>query len=338
MYTLFGTKGSGSASAEAALTVAGIEFRSVDAASWDPGPGRDELTRVNPLCQIPTLLLPDGSVLTESAAILIHLGLAHPASGLLPADAAARAQAIRGLVYIAANCYAAIGIIDYPERWCADPDDKTNKRIKAGATQRLHYLWEVFADTYPARPFLGGAHTSARSTCWPRWSRNGRGRASISPPRDRNSARCWRASRTNRAWRRSSRATGRLRPDFLRTVPTKGRHARRNRLLHAVRAGCGQGRRVLWRRVRLDVRPVPRVAPLPPHQQHRAGRRTRQPRPEGRRGASVLSRRRHPQRGGQGARARRQGGEITQSESGLGCLCHDDQGVPFHLWQPAPGF
>jgi len=161
MYTLFGSKGSGSASAEAALTVAGIEFRSVDAASWDPGPGRDELTRVNPLCQIPTLLLPDGSVLTESAAILIHLGLAHPASGLLPADAAARAQTIRGLVYIAANCYAAIGIIDYPERWCADADKETNTRIKAGATQRLHYLWDVFADTFPARPFLGGQRIGA---------------------------------------------------------------------------------------------------------------------------------------------------------------------------------
>ena len=161
MYTLFGSKGSGSASAEAALTVAGVELRSVDAASWDPGPGRDELTRVNPLCQIPTLLLPDGSVLTESAAILIHLGLAHPASGLLPADAAARAQTIRGLVYIAANCYAAIGIIDYPERWCADADKETNTRIKAGATQRLHYLWDVFADTFPARPFLGGQRIGA---------------------------------------------------------------------------------------------------------------------------------------------------------------------------------
>ncbi len=57
--------------------------------------------------------------MTESAAILIHLGLAHPESGLLPADAARRAQVLRGLVYIAANCYAAIGIIDYPERWCA---------------------------------------------------------------------------------------------------------------------------------------------------------------------------------------------------------------------------
>ena len=161
MYTLFGSKGSGSASAEAALTMAGLEFRSVDAASWDAGPGRDELTRVNPLCQIPTLLLPDGSVLTESAAILIHLGLQHPASGLLPADAAARAQTLRGLTYIAANCYAAIGIIDYPERWCAEPDDKTNKRIQAGSRQRLHYLWEVFADTYPARPFLGGQHLGA---------------------------------------------------------------------------------------------------------------------------------------------------------------------------------
>ena len=48
-YTLFGTKGSGSAAAEAALTLAGIDFRSVDAASWEPGPGRDELKRVNPL-------------------------------------------------------------------------------------------------------------------------------------------------------------------------------------------------------------------------------------------------------------------------------------------------
>jgi GST-like protein len=161
MYTLFGTKGSGSAAAEAALTLAAVPFHSVDAASWEPGPGRDELARVNPLCQIPTLKLADGSVLTESAAILIHLGLQHPASGLLPADAAARAQALRGLVYVAANCYAAIGIIDYPERWCADPDEATGKRIRAGATQRLHYLWEVFADTFPARPFLGGQHIGA---------------------------------------------------------------------------------------------------------------------------------------------------------------------------------
>lgn len=161
MYTLFGARGSGSATVEAALTLADIEFRSVNAATWEPGPGLDELTRVNPLGQIPTLQLPDGSVLTESAAILIHLGLQHPASGLLPAGAVERAQALRGLVYIAANCYAAIGIIDYPERWCADADKPTNKRIQAGSRQRLHHLWNVFADTFPARPFLGGGRIGA---------------------------------------------------------------------------------------------------------------------------------------------------------------------------------
>jgi len=155
-YTLFGTKGSGSAIVEAALAFCGLPFRLVDAASWTPGSGRDELARVNPLCQIPTLVLPDGSVLTESAAILIHLGLAHPASSLLPADPARRAQALRGLVYLAANCYAAIGIIDFPARWCADADEATQARIKAGTKARLHELWDLFADQFPATPFLGG--------------------------------------------------------------------------------------------------------------------------------------------------------------------------------------
>lgn len=155
-YTLFGHDGSGSAIAEAALVLCGIDFHHVDAASWEAAPGGDQLARTNPLAQLPTLVLPDGSVMTESAAILIHLGLAHPASGLLPADPARRAQVLRGLVYIAANCYAAIGLIDYPERWCADADADTKARIRAGTRARLHTLWDVFADQFPATPFLTG--------------------------------------------------------------------------------------------------------------------------------------------------------------------------------------
>jgi GST-like protein len=122
MYTLYGMKGSGSAAIEGALEIAAAPWRLVSTASWEPGDSFEDLLRINPLGLVPTLLLPDGSVLTESAAILIHLGDSHPASGLLPSNASARAQSIRGLVYIAAQCYAAIGIIDYPERWVADPD------------------------------------------------------------------------------------------------------------------------------------------------------------------------------------------------------------------------
>ncbi len=156
MLTLYGSKGSGSASVEAALTIAGAAFRVVEAAPWEPGDGLEALKRVNPLAQIPTLVLDDGSVMTESAAILVHLGLAYPHSGLLPADPSRRAQAMRGLVYIPANCYAAIGVIDYPERWCDGASDDDKARIRAGTRARLHHLWNVFADTFPAQPFLTG--------------------------------------------------------------------------------------------------------------------------------------------------------------------------------------
>jgi GST-like protein len=148
MLTLFGSLGSGSAAIEMALAQAGLPCRHVRAATWEPDSALDELGLVNPLRQIPTLLLDDGSVLSESAAILIHLGLEHPASALLPAEPGARAQAIRGLVYIAANCYAAIGVIDHPERWCADIDDSARKRVLRGARQRLHACWVMFADQF----------------------------------------------------------------------------------------------------------------------------------------------------------------------------------------------
>ncbi|MCE4539035.1 glutathione S-transferase [Pelomonas sp. P7] len=148
MLTLYGTKGSGSAAIEAALVRAGFAYTCVDAASWNPGPGRDALLQVNPLGQIPTLVLADGTVMTESAAILIHLGLCAAPGLLLPQEAGARARALRGLVYIAANCYAAISVIDYPERWCEPCDDDMKARIRAGTRARLHEHWRVFADEF----------------------------------------------------------------------------------------------------------------------------------------------------------------------------------------------
>ena len=162
MYTLYGAQGAGSAMVEIALQWTGRAYELVPAASWEPGPGLDALRRVNPLGQIPALVRPDGGVLTESAAILIALGLEHPASGLLPEAPAERAQAIRGLVWIGANCYAAIGIIDYPERWLpAGADTAACEALRAGTRARLHGLWEQFADAFPARPFLGGEQPDA---------------------------------------------------------------------------------------------------------------------------------------------------------------------------------
>jgi len=165
---LYGSKGSGSAAIEAALGLAHLPYRVVETATWERNTAYDDLLKANPLGQVPTLVLPDGTAVSESAAILIHLGLAHPASGLLPTDAAERARALRGLVFVAANCYAAIGVIDYPERWIgeipakrpagADPsdDEATKERVRAGARARLHAYWSMFADVFGREPYLNG--------------------------------------------------------------------------------------------------------------------------------------------------------------------------------------
>ena len=65
MYTLYGFKGSGSAAIEMALELAEVPFKTVDAASWEQSSSIQELETLNPLKQIPTLVLPDGSIYAE---------------------------------------------------------------------------------------------------------------------------------------------------------------------------------------------------------------------------------------------------------------------------------
>jgi len=163
MYTLYGKLGSGVASVHAALEIVGAPYRLIETSSWEPNAAFQDLLKVNPIGQVPTLVLEDGSALSESAAILAYLGLKYPAAKLLPESDAKRAQALRGLAYIAANCYPCITILDYPERFCADADqdDAVKERIRAGTRARLHALWDTFADTFPASPFLAGAHVGA---------------------------------------------------------------------------------------------------------------------------------------------------------------------------------
>ena len=146
--TLFGSPGSGSAAIEMALRAAGLRYTTVRASTWEPDSAQAELLRVNPLGQIPCLVLLDGTVLTESAAILIHLSLEHPHAKLLPAASSARAQAIRGLVFIAANCYSAVSVSDYPDRWTTAVSKPAQARVRSAARAQLHKSWDVFADTF----------------------------------------------------------------------------------------------------------------------------------------------------------------------------------------------
>jgi GST-like protein len=146
---------------EMALERAAAPWRQVRASAWEPGPSREKLRKLNPLGQVPVLVLPDGTVLTESAAILIHLGLLYPRSGLLPAAPSARARCLRGLVYVAVNCYGAVGINDHPGRWILRGTEADKERVRRAARRQMHRRWELFADTFPAKPFLSGAAPGA---------------------------------------------------------------------------------------------------------------------------------------------------------------------------------
>ncbi|KWU52825.1 glutathione S-transferase family protein [Pseudomonas sp. R11F] len=153
MYTLYGTDDSGSCMIEIALQRCAVPWHRVEASSWQEGEGTEALARINPLKQIPTLVTPDGQVLTESAAILIYLGMAFPASDLLAGN---RAQILRGLLYITANCYSAIGIIDYPQRWLGNADEALQAQLVSGTRRYLHQAWVVFADQFAEQLFAPG--------------------------------------------------------------------------------------------------------------------------------------------------------------------------------------
>ena len=147
-YTLYGAQGSGSAAIEVALKRCNLPYRVTPAATWETDSALAELRQVNPLQQVPTLVLPDSSIMTESAAILIHLGLTYPDASLLPETPEARAQALRGLLFIAANLYSAIGIIDYPERWTIGATELARDELRQGTKRRLLASWEIFDDGF----------------------------------------------------------------------------------------------------------------------------------------------------------------------------------------------
>ena len=116
---LFGEPGWGSAIVEAQLDWYGLayDFERVGDL-FKSAESRQRLSAVNPLAQIPTLVLADGTVLTESAAITLHLAELASSDSLVPsAGDAARVPFLRWLVFLVANVYPTYTYGDEPSRF-----------------------------------------------------------------------------------------------------------------------------------------------------------------------------------------------------------------------------
>lgn len=117
-HRLLGCKGCGSAIVEAAFALAGVplELEEVDYSAGSPT--RERLLAVNPLAQVPVLLLPDGRVLTESLAILHYLDDLEPGAALIPPRGdATRASFHRWSVFLVAAIYPTFTYGDDPGKW-----------------------------------------------------------------------------------------------------------------------------------------------------------------------------------------------------------------------------
>lgn len=145
---LYGVPAWGSAIVETMRALVGEPYDFVDVEGFDhPGAAQDRLAAVNPLRQVPTLMLDDGEVLTETAAIALWLAGRH--AGLAPAPGSAEHRRfLRLLIWIVANLYPTFTYGDYPERWAPSAQDELTDATNTHRERLYRWLEEQVVGPY----------------------------------------------------------------------------------------------------------------------------------------------------------------------------------------------
>jgi GST-like protein len=166
MFTVLGNPGEGSTIVEAALELSGLPYKVEHVNQWEEGPTRERLREVNPLLQVPTLLLPDGTVMTESAAIvLLTADLAPEARLVPPAGDPDRARFLRWLIFLVAAVYPTFTYGDEPSRYVKSEAAKKELRDRTDEQRKeLHRMLEGAASGAPW--FLGSALSAIDLYIW----------------------------------------------------------------------------------------------------------------------------------------------------------------------------
>ncbi|HEX3848547.1 MAG TPA: glutathione S-transferase family protein [Steroidobacteraceae bacterium] len=115
-YKLYGRQGSGSLAVQIALEEAGAPYECI----WIPKDSAEleKYKKVSPAGRVPALALPDGTVMLESAAMLIHIAQAHPRAALAPAPGTSSdARFLQWIVHLSANVYESVLRIYYSARY-----------------------------------------------------------------------------------------------------------------------------------------------------------------------------------------------------------------------------
>jgi glutathione S-transferase len=159
-YKLYARPGSGSAAVEGLLAITGSPVDVIDVPKMPDGSSPAWYLAINPRGEVPSLQLPDGSIMTESAAMMIHIADCTPGLGLAPAiNAPLRPQFLRWMIYLAAAAYPTDLRLYYPDRYSTDASHAP--AIRAKAVIDLNRDFDVFALGMGPGPFILGDKMSA---------------------------------------------------------------------------------------------------------------------------------------------------------------------------------
>lgn len=151
---MLGCKGCGNAIVECAFALAGVplDYEEVDYAEGSPT--RPKLLAANPLGQVPTLVLPDGRVMTESLAMVHHVDDLAPHAGLIPPRGdALRPEFYRWAVMLVSAVYPTFTYGDEPTKWV--PDEAAAKSLRTSTDRHRESLWRQLEAAARGPWFLG---------------------------------------------------------------------------------------------------------------------------------------------------------------------------------------
>ena len=158
MFKLYTSRGTGGFAAHAILEEAGARYEIVPVDTKAGEHKTVKFLKLNPMAQVPVLELPNGEVMTESAAMVIwlcdRLGVLAPAP-----QGRNRARFLRWLMFLAVNTYTADLRVYYADRFSTAPGDVAG--VRAAALADMDRQFAIVDTAIGAGPFMLGKTFSA---------------------------------------------------------------------------------------------------------------------------------------------------------------------------------
>lgn len=147
---LYGCEGCGSTIVEAALTLNKVPYEFIDA-NYEDSDKLKNLFTVNPLGQVPALVLPDGKILTESAAIINFIQRTYPSARLIPEDKDKNILYWRWQLFLIGAIYPTFTYGDFPQKWTSK---EAGNSLRESTDEWRMKLWLQVENEVHERSFL----------------------------------------------------------------------------------------------------------------------------------------------------------------------------------------